>query len=78
MFETNLFGWWIVCAIISAIIGATKGELLTGLFWGFILGPIGIVITIVRRGDAYDECPYCVEPVRKGAVKCPHCKSRIG
>lgn len=36
-----------LCSLISYIIGSNKGKGLTGFFLGLLLGPIGLLITLI-------------------------------
>jgi hypothetical protein len=67
---------WLGCAVASTLIGARKGADGIGCLLGALLGPVGIIITACLPGDRL-ECPYCREPVRKGATVCPHCQKAI-
>jgi hypothetical protein len=33
---------------------------------------------VIKMHDTYSNCPYCGEEIKKGAIKCKHCKSMIG
>lgn len=68
--------FWLVCAIIAAIIGDKKGEAGIGCLAGFLLGPIGILMALVSTGNR-KPCPYCQEPVNKAASVCPHCRKDL-
>lgn len=65
-----------VCGIIAALIGSKKGEGALGFFVGFIFGPIGILITILSRGNR-QQCKNCKEIIHKKAIVCRHCQSKI-
>jgi len=67
---------WLVCGIIGAIIGQSKGQGVAGFFCGAILGPLGIVLMLFSKGNR-GECPYCKEWVKDGATVCPHCQKNI-
>ena len=47
----------VVCAIAGALIGARSGHRFNGMFFGLILGPVGVLITALwkpkdtRQGD---------------------------
>ena len=68
---------WLACGIAAAIIGARKGEGLGGFILGVLLGPIGILIVAVSRGNRR-ECPACRELIHAAARICPHCRTEIG
>lgn len=77
---------WVVCGVFAASIASSKGY--SGCLWlivGFLLGPLALLgIGFMEKrspeeANSYDyaPCPYCVEPIRKGAVKCRHCGSAV-
>lgn len=39
----------IVCGIIGALIGARSGHRVNGLFFGLILGPVGLLIVALWK-----------------------------
>ena len=63
---------WIASAIAAALVGSSKGEAGMGFLFGLGLGPIGLLLAIVSRGDRVD-CPSCGEPIRRRAIVCKHC-----
>jgi len=81
-----LFGlfMWIAPIWISVHLGHTKGHALLGWLVGLLLGWIGVIIMLVvspsieaQRQEALAwgfACPFCKEPVRHGAIVCPHCQ----
>ena len=38
---------WLVSLVVAAVIGEAKGRVGSGLVWGFLLGPIGVLIVAV-------------------------------
>jgi hypothetical protein len=64
---------WLVCGIIAAMIGSKKGESCLGFIIGALLGPIGILLAILSRGNR-KACPSCKEMINKKAKVCPHCQ----
>lgn len=62
--ETNLL-WWVICAIIASVIGAKKGRLILGFLLGFLCGPIGILITLLIKGNRR-ECLVAWNEFTKG------------
>lgn len=62
-----------LCAIVAALIGARKGEGFLAFILGLLLGPIGILIALVSKGNRR-PCPWCKETVHKEAVVCPRCR----
>ena len=79
---------WLIFAIISAIIGNSKGGTGDGwtfFFYGLFLGPIAIAHAIVRHRTLESEqhrnrlagripCPLCDEYISPKAVVCPFCQ----
>lgn len=68
--------FWFLCVIIGAILGHRKGELIGGLLFGLLLGPIGVVIVLLHKGNR-QACPYCRELMHKEATVCPHCQRAL-
>ena len=64
---------WIICGVIAGIIGTRKGQRRSAFVIGFLFGPLGIVLALVRKGDRR-ECPHCRELVHQEARACPHCQ----
>lgn len=63
---------WLMCGIIAAMIGASKGEGCASFALGVILGPFGIIIALLSKGNQ-KKCPFCKEYVQKDAIVCKHC-----
>ena len=72
----GLFIFWIICGIAAGIIGGQKGAGCLGFIVGFLLGPVGIVIALVMKGER-KICPHCRGYVDLHASKCPHCQESI-
>jgi len=68
--------FWLLCGIVGAMIGSNKGEGGLGFFLGLLLGPIGVLIVALSRGNRR-KCPFCVELVNNKAIVCPHCQREI-
>jgi len=58
------------------MIGSKKGEGLLGFIVGFLLGPIGLLMTILSKGNR-ETCSFCKESIHKDATVCPHCQKEI-
>ena len=67
---------WLVCAAISASIGAKKGEGISGFFIGLFFGPLGILIALFSKGNRI-ACGSCKELINKDASKCPKCTAQV-
>lgn len=68
----GLIVFWIVCGIVAAIIGSRKGSGCSAFIVGLALGPLGIIVAIIMKGDR-QQCPSCQEYIDKYASKCPKC-----
>jgi len=44
--EAGTILFWIFCAIIGGAIGFAKDRLVSGIIWGGLLGPIGIIVIL--------------------------------
>ncbi len=63
----------LVCGVIGGLIGARKKQVVSGVVWSVLLGPIGWIIAFVlpHRGT---KCPHCGGVLAaKGVPKCMHC-----
>ncbi len=63
---------WIVCAIIAAAIGVRKGEGGKAFILGLLIGPIGMLIAAVSRGNRV-ACRFCKEMINPEAIVFRHC-----
>lgn len=66
----------LLCGFISSLIGNKKGETISSFFLGVLLGPIGIIIVLLTKGNRI-TCPYCRKLINSEATKCPYCQSEI-
>jgi len=73
---TVLLGGWVLCAIAACVIGAKKGEPIMGFLAGAFLGPFGVLLAVLSKGDRL-PCPFCREAVFPDAQVCPHCRSEL-
>lgn len=67
---------WLLCGLIAAAIGSSKGEAGTGFFVGVIFGPFGILFALLSAGNRR-PCPACQEKVHRKATVCPHCRTAL-
>lgn len=70
------FSLWFISGAIAAAIGNYKGLAWNGLLLGVILGPIGIALVIMMKGNR-EPCPYCKEKIVNTALVCIHCKKEL-
>lgn len=67
---------WLVCAVLGAVIGSSKGEAGSGFVAGLIFGPLGLLFALASSGNRM-PCPACKESINKKATICPHCKTPV-
>jgi len=67
---------WMFCGIVSAMVGAKKGEGCLGFILGMFLGPFGILFALLSKGNR-KTCPFCKEMIHQDASVCSHCRSAI-
>ena len=67
------FAVWVAFGIAAAIVQSQKGSGCFGFLLVLLLGPIGLVIAIVSKGNRV-QCPSCRELIDPAASRCPHCQ----
>ena len=76
LLSPSLWGWLLaltlICAIVGALIGRSKGRWLAGFIWGAALGPIGWIIIAVAKREPR-ECPECGRTNPAGVKVCHGC-----
>jgi hypothetical protein len=72
----ELIIWIIVGTLVGALIGQAKGRVAAGAFFGFLLGPIGWLITALGPNKK-PKCPECGGEIVPGARKCKNCGSQL-
>jgi hypothetical protein len=63
--------WAIICGGIGGLIGASRNNVGSGVFWGAVLGPIGWIIVLFL--DQRAKCPACQNPIPDKALRCGQC-----
>jgi hypothetical protein len=72
----SLTFWMVFFAAIAWLIARRKGQGALGMWLGFLLGPIGVLIICVTRGDR-KACPHCLSLIKARAAVCPRCTREI-
>jgi hypothetical protein len=79
--------FWIGCGLVAQDIGRRKG-VTSGLWFGLLLGPVGLVIVGLMNPTASETeafqiergrrvCPFCAEWIKREAVVCRFCARNI-
>ncbi len=66
---------WIVCMVLGYMIGKPKGRSTAGIWLGLLLGPLGVIIALFLKSDAYAAQEYSLS--EGGKKKCPQCAELI-
>lgn len=72
----DLFIGMLVCGLVGALIGRSRGRPIDGLGWGILLGPLGWLI-VALLSDKRPKCPYCRGAVELSASRCRHCGGEL-
>ncbi len=67
-----ILAYLLLFSIVGGILGYFRGRAGEGVAWGFILGPVGVGIVLLRD-DARPKCSACLKPIAVGATRCPYC-----
>jgi RNA polymerase subunit RPABC4/transcription elongation factor Spt4 len=67
---------WLLFGIIGGLIGSKKDAGCLGFTVGILLGPIGIIIALVMKGNQR-KCPACKKLIDPKATICPYCHSDV-
>ena len=86
----ELLLFWMLCGVVAAVVASNKGNSgVTWFFVGVLLGPIGLILSLVVSGDpavvegkkieggGYQRCEKCAELIRSEATKCRFCGSDV-
>lgn len=68
---------WLASVVGATYVGSKKGSPFGALFLGVMLGPVGLIITILSGSSNRISCPHCAEKIMKKAKVCPHCQREL-
>jgi hypothetical protein len=49
---------WLFCLVIGALVGSQKGQLVSGIIWPFLFGPLGVIVVVClanKKKEAGDQ-----------------------
>jgi hypothetical protein len=49
---------WLFCLLIGVLIGSQKGQLVSGIIWPFLFGPLGVIVVVClanKKKEAEDQ-----------------------
>lgn len=67
----------LICAGIASSLGAPRNRHVEGTILGCLLGPLGILCTILLPPRFQRQCPRCCSGVADEATHCPHCAGEL-
>ena len=67
---------FILWVVLCGICGHFRGRTGSGIFWGILLGPIGIFTILFILEDLRSHCGACNKAIPAGAIRCPYCDSQ--
>jgi hypothetical protein len=60
--------------LFCLLLGMSRGEPVTGLLFGLLFGPLGLLVMLLDRSDLEKKtCLLCFEKINKEATVCKHC-----
>jgi hypothetical protein len=85
--------WFAVAIVTAIAAGARGRSPIGWFFIGLLCSFMGLITVLVMRPlrneiapetfspeldeTSYRDCPFCAEPIKKAAVKCKHCGSKV-
>ncbi len=67
--------FWLICVFTATALGHyTKNQGGSGFLLGMMLGPLGILITLLLPHGGRTKCAFCRERIDKAAAVCPRCQ----
>ena len=66
----------VVCGVIASVLGLRKKMGISGLFYGLILGPLGVILVFISKGKRV-ACPFCKKLNYITSTVCIHCDKEI-
>jgi hypothetical protein len=49
---------WLFCLVIGVLVGSQKGQLVSGIIWPFLFGPLGVIVVVClsnKKKEAEDQ-----------------------
>jgi hypothetical protein len=55
---------WVGCVVLGAVVGANKGDVVRGLVWTILIGPIGLIVVLASPASSPSARQSCsADPV---------------